>query len=151
MGTSWWWLVGVCGPSLRMGVSVALTLWLCPLCLQGGECHRPPEVPGRGRREEDHDEEDDGVGTPCGSVALGGEEVGVPVHPLMRQGLRREEDRGEGRMLGREPRSTSNCPPAPCGSSASYFRSVSLALLISSVPVITPGHGLAYWEDASQW
>ncbi|XP_045658219.1 maestro heat-like repeat-containing protein family member 7 isoform X7 [Ursus americanus] len=26
---------------------------------EGGECHRPPEVPGRGRREEDHDEEDD--------------------------------------------------------------------------------------------
>ncbi|XP_047579868.1 maestro heat-like repeat-containing protein family member 7 isoform X4 [Lutra lutra] len=26
---------------------------------EGGECHRPPETPGRGRREEDHDEEDD--------------------------------------------------------------------------------------------
>ena len=54
-------------------------------------------------------------------------------------------------MLGFEAQPTSDCPPPPRGSSASYFLSLTLALVISSAPEVMPEHQLACWEDTTQW
>lgn len=108
-------------------LSVALTPWLCPLRSRGRECHHRAEEPGyagSGRREEEHDEEDDGERGPHGSVALGGDRAEVlspPADETRGQGgLRTEEEAGR---LDLSLSAPSDCPYPSRGSGGSPLSS----------------------------